>query len=655
MQPERHTPPISWSGLSGKILSGGYELKELLSADRESAQFRARVLGDRTLDAIARFIHVSPEEIERQVVVWELMRELRHPNLTRPLGAGSWERDGNQFGYIVQRRADESLQRVVDDRALTAPETTDVLLNITKALETLHLHGVVHGCVSPEQIVAVGNAIQLSVTGVRQAGKAPEIALAKPKYLAPESKGVDGEASENITPEADIWCLGATIFESLTRKEWSEESREETGALPEPFATIALRCLETEPEKRCRLSEAIALLKGDIKPAPRAKAAAAAVGSSSLPAGAKMSATGSAAVVSATPLTVPVAALAAEGVSSAIEQGAGAGADTAVKTPEQSETVPVTANLAASPAPATPKSQPDSKTAAAVTLPPPTPGSQRGSPSIADPRQSARGTAAFSAPGNAGAQPQNSRSQASAGNGRPAAAAGRRPGAGKAANRISSVPPKQRVAPAKTVAPAISKRWILAGIAFLFVVVLVWALRPSTQKPVAVVQPTKTVAASKPFANTPQAAQKNTDVAKLPSSETKVLQPDGTAAQPDNTYPEMPAAKRTLPQSSAPQSSPQGSIAGETAIPAPGTSTQADIWHVILYTYSRSADAERMADTINKRHPDLHAEVFSPKMDQGPYLVTAGGALPKEEAAQMRRKAVGEGMPRDTYTQRFRR
>src|SRR5206468_2054894 len=89
--------------------------------------------------------------------------------------------------------------------------------------------------------------------------------LKKARYLAPESKGA------NVTPESDMWCLGATVFETLTQKTWAEGEREKADVLPEPFATIALRCLVAEPGERCRLAEVVALARGEIKPAPRPK------------------------------------------------------------------------------------------------------------------------------------------------------------------------------------------------------------------------------------------------------------------------------------------------------------------------------------------------------------------------------------------------
>lgn len=589
MQPDLAIAPLNWTDLSGTILPGGYELKELLEADGAAAQFRVRVLGDRDLDAVAQFIHVSPEETERQVGIWELMRELRHPNLSLPLGAGSWDRDGNELGYVILRRADESLDGVLEERALNVAEAKEVGLSILTGLEALHTNGLVHGCLSPEQVLAVGDSIQLPVSCIRASGVEPEIPLVNPKYLAPESEDEDGEAGENVTAEADIWCLGATIFEALTRKEWTEESREETGALPEPFATVALRCLEEDPQSRCKLAEAAALLRGEIKPAPRPKASAV---SAAVP------------VTIATPVPpVPVSA----------EAAAPAEAPAPVRPPEPATTIAASPRASAAAAAAATPARPPAPAPVAAPPPPPKPAREVSPPSVS-PKTNLKSSVA-------------------------------RPSVSAPARSASALreEPKPR--------GAVSTRWIWVGALALAVVLLAWALRPKSQTAGVVgLAPAAAEVAKQPAA---KPASKSTAPPAAPAAgETKVLQPDGTAvskAAPPPAAPARPSSKSVAPSAS------QGSAASRVASSGSAASTRGDIWHVILYTYGRSEDATRMAETLNKRHPELNAQVFSSKENEGPYLVTAGGGMSRDEATQTRRKAVGTGMPRDSYIQNFNR
>lgn len=77
------------------------------------------------------------------------------------------------------------------------------------------------------------------------------------------------------------------------------------------------------------------------------------------------------------------------------------------------------------------------------------------------------------------------------------------------------------------------------------------------------------------------------------------------------------------------------------------------IWRVVAYTYNHQDQAEHKAQTINSKYPDMKAEVFSPKGDGAPYLVTLGGPMERDAAFQFRNRAVSQGLPRDTYAQNY--
>ncbi len=262
-----------WGDLSGRILDGGYELQELLEAEHDRAKFKVRVLGDRTLTPVALVVRAGAHAAQEQIEIWEAARHLRHRNLSTPLASGKTELDGELI-YVVLREPDESLSSALAERALNTKEAGAVLESVSHALETLLSDGMVHGCVSPEQIVAIGDSIQLSTEGVRKAGADPAVEITKTKYLAPES------GSANVTPAADVWCLGATVFEILKQKECTAKCREEAASLPSPFNRVVERCLTPEPGLRCDLSELIALYRvpASSQSEGRAMAAAAAAG-----------------------------------------------------------------------------------------------------------------------------------------------------------------------------------------------------------------------------------------------------------------------------------------------------------------------------------------------------------------------------------------
>ena len=76
-------------------------------------------------------------------------------------------------------------------------------------------------------------------------------------------------------------------------------------------------------------------------------------------------------------------------------------------------------------------------------------------------------------------------------------------------------------------------------------------------------------------------------------------------------------------------------------------------WRVIAFTYHSPALAEKKAQQINQRWPDLRAALFTPKASRGYYLVALGLGMDREEAIRLQRTARDRGLPRDTYIQNY--
>jgi hypothetical protein len=75
-------------------------------------------------------------------------------------------------------------------------------------------------------------------------------------------------------------------------------------------------------------------------------------------------------------------------------------------------------------------------------------------------------------------------------------------------------------------------------------------------------------------------------------------------------------------------------------------------WRVVAFTYNRQDQAQKRASSLKQKHPELQPEVFSPT-GRAPWLVTIGGALERDAAYALARKARSLGLPRDTYAQNY--
>ena len=73
----------------------------------------------------------------------------------------------------------------------------------------------------------------------------------------------------------------------------------------------------------------------------------------------------------------------------------------------------------------------------------------------------------------------------------------------------------------------------------------------------------------------------------------------------------------------------------------------------MAFTYSRQDQAEKKALSLAHQHPSLWPAIFSPT-GKAPWLVTIGGALQRDAAYALARKARSLGLPRDTYAQNYR-
>jgi eukaryotic-like serine/threonine-protein kinase len=253
MPDEPATTDLDWTTLQGTTLEGGFQLETILSADEDHAAFKVRVLGHSAANAFANLILLDATAAEEQVTLWQQLRRLKGTHLSVPLGAGQATVDGATLAFVVLTRPDETLDAILAERPLTPREASECLSAVVAGLEELHAHGLVHGCIAPEHIFSIGESIKLSSDCARAATTASALPRLRVRYQAPEQ--------QNATPEADVWCVGATLVEILTQQP-CREPLAQAESLPPPFNNIARKCLEPDPAARPRPGQIEALSRG---------------------------------------------------------------------------------------------------------------------------------------------------------------------------------------------------------------------------------------------------------------------------------------------------------------------------------------------------------------------------------------------------------
>jgi len=204
--------------------------------------------------AAIKLIPANPACAEDQLLRWEAAGELTHPNLIRIFSSGRCELEGTELLYVVMEYAEENLSQILPERVLTAEEARGMLPPILRALQYVHDKGFVHGHIQPSNILALGDDVKLSSDALNGSGEGRLGAGATSAYDPPEA------ATGAISTAADVWQLGMTVIEVLTRRlpVWDRvrpSAPEVPAAVSEPFREIAEHCLQVDAGKRWTVSE----------------------------------------------------------------------------------------------------------------------------------------------------------------------------------------------------------------------------------------------------------------------------------------------------------------------------------------------------------------------------------------------------------------
>jgi eukaryotic-like serine/threonine-protein kinase len=196
----------------GRRLGGGSIGQVFLALDDDSGQWVAlktfalddAAASDERAEASVRFVREA-----------RTARQLNHPGIVSVLDAG--EADGVAW-IAMQAVAGTDLSRYTrPSRLLPEALVAQVGARVARALAHAHERGVVHRDVKPGNILVdwPGDVVKLTDFGVAWVAEHAQtrsgLALGSPDYMAPEQL-----AGGDVGPAADLYALGATLFELLT-------------------------------------------------------------------------------------------------------------------------------------------------------------------------------------------------------------------------------------------------------------------------------------------------------------------------------------------------------------------------------------------------------------------------------------------------------
>jgi serine/threonine protein kinase len=210
--------------LAGRTL-GHYLLLSLIGTGGMAEVYRARdtrLPREVALKILPATLASDPVYVQRFRSEARRVAKLRHPNIVPVYEFG--EHDGLLF--LVMPLLEESLRDHLarHDGHLTTQEALDIAVQVAEALETAHVHGIVHRDVKPENVLLDpdGRAlltdfgIARELAFLRRPGSVQTLAatglpVGTPEYMAPEQL-----RGGPVDQRADVYALGAVLYEMLT-------------------------------------------------------------------------------------------------------------------------------------------------------------------------------------------------------------------------------------------------------------------------------------------------------------------------------------------------------------------------------------------------------------------------------------------------------
>ncbi len=225
----------------GEVLSGRYELEELVGTGGMSSVFRAH---DRLLDrkVALKVLHQQytddPEYVERFRHEARAVAALSHPNIVTVIDRG--EHEGRQF-IVFEYVEGENLKQLINRRGPTQVETAlELAMEVSRGLSFAHQQGLVHRDVKPQNVLLNGDG-RAKVTDfgiarsldVKQGMTQTGTVLGTSDYIAPEQA-----QGWHVDEHTDVYSLGVVLYELLT------------GEVPfagENFVAVAMRHINEPP------------------------------------------------------------------------------------------------------------------------------------------------------------------------------------------------------------------------------------------------------------------------------------------------------------------------------------------------------------------------------------------------------------------------
>jgi len=199
-------------------IKGRYELRDELGRTDLSIVCKAYDTITQS-DVAVKMVRASASPAALQFVhhVYELLKQINHPNILPILDLGELEHDGQLMAFWVMPLLPQvTLDQLMKKRGqLTIQRSIEILTEVSKALGAAHDVGLIHRDLRPRNVfILPDDSVKVSdfLTAHLTAVNAAEANKAALQWMPPELL-----QNESPTPLSDIFSLGVLAYQVFTR------------------------------------------------------------------------------------------------------------------------------------------------------------------------------------------------------------------------------------------------------------------------------------------------------------------------------------------------------------------------------------------------------------------------------------------------------